>query len=163
MQTLPGVRFDNMLAELNKYGGSLIMATQSLDRLNEMSESGSMRETILANLGCLMVFQVNSSDATLMRNELDASAITEEDILRLPPHHCYGRANLESGAAFFSMEVLEPTPGDSRMRELIRHASAAYTTPSEELEAEHADFMAAKLDEYFLNDDASDYGQDTIR
>ena len=34
------------------------MATQSLDRLNEMSESGSMRETILANSGCLMVFQV---------------------------------------------------------------------------------------------------------
>ena len=163
MQTLPGVRFDNMLAELNKYGGSLIMATQSLDRLNEMSESGSMRETILANLGCLMVFQVNSSDATFMRNELDASAITEEDILRLPPHHCYGRANLESGAAFFSMEVLEPTQGDSRMRELIREASAAYTTPSEDLEAEHAQFMQAKINEYFLNDNASDYGQETVR
>ena len=163
MQTLPGVRFDNMLAELNKYGGSLVMATQSLDRLNEMSESGSMRETILANIGCLMVFQVNSSDATLMRNELDASAITEEDILRLPPHHCYGRANLESGAAFFSMEVLEPTPGDSRMRELIIQASAAYTTPSEDLAAEHADFMAAKIRDYFSKDDASDYGQETLR
>ena len=163
MQTLPGVRFDNMLAELNKYGGSLIMATQSLERLNEMSESVSMRETILANLGCLMVFQVNSSDATLMRNELDASAISEEDILRLPPHHCYGRANLESGAVFFSMEVLEPGPPEREMRELIRQASAAYTTPSEDLEAEHARYMDIKIDEYFLNGDASDYGQDSTR
>ena len=152
-----------MLAELNKYGGSLIMATQSLERLNEMSESVSMRETILANLGCLMVFQVNSSDATLMRNELDASAISEEDILRLPPHHCYGRANLESGAVFFSMEVLEPGPPEREMRELIRQASAAYTTPSEDLEAEHARYMDIKIDEYFLNGDASDYGQDSIR
>ena len=162
MQTLPGVRFDNMLDELNKYGGSLIMATQSLDRLNEMSESGSMRETILANLGCLMVFQVNSSDAMLMRNELDASAISEEDILRLPPHHCYGRANLESGAAFFSMEVLPPLPPlppQSRiMRELIRQASAAYTTPAEELEAEFARSMKTKIDQYFRDDDSSDYG-----
>ncbi len=138
MQTFPGVRYDNMLSELNKYGGSLIMATQSLDRLNEMGESNSMRETILANLGCLMVFQVNSTDATLLKHELKSDSISEEDILRLPPHHCYGRVNLDDRVEFFSMETLPPGPGDPTIRELVRQTSAHYTTPAAVLDTRQA-------------------------
>lgn len=159
MQTLAGVRFDDMLAELGKYGGSLIMATQSLERLNEMSESGSMRETILANLGCLLAFQVNATDAALLQGELDSASISEEDILRLPPHHCYGRANLDAGAAYFSMEVLPPSGVDDAIPALMREASTGYTTPAEKIDGEHARYMDDKFRQYFEKE-PSDYGQD---
>ncbi len=167
MQTFPGVRYDNMLAELNKYGGSLVMATQSLDRLNEMGESGSMRETILSNLGCLAAFQVNAADSTLLKNELDSTALKEEDIMRLPPHNCYGRVNLDSGVEFFSIEVLKPFDPDPVILRLVREASEMYTTPAEEVDAEHARSMDSKIFDIFASEHeeeeknpTSDYDQD---
>ena len=112
MQVFPGVPFDEMLSELRKFGGSLLMATQSLGRLNEMTDSGNMGETILANPGSLFSFQVNASDAELLHRELESDVIEENDIVELPPHHCYGRLTLESGNIHFSMEVLPPMPGN---------------------------------------------------
>ena len=84
MQTFPGVPFDEMLSELRKFGGSLLMATQSLGRLNEMTDSGNMGETILANPGSLFSFQVNASDAELLHLELESDVLEENDIVELP-------------------------------------------------------------------------------
>ena len=159
MQTLSGVRFDDMLAELGKFGGNLIMATQSLSRLSEMSESGAMLDSILSNLGCLLVFQVNAADADLLVRELDSASLTEDDILRLPPHHCYGRANLADGANYFSMETLPPGPGMADMLRLARQASEEYTTPSEVIDAQHARYMDDKFRQYFVDNRPADYGQ----
>ena len=56
MQSTPGVDYESMLSELGKYGASFILATQSLAKLDDLSPT--MRDTILANVGCLAVFQV---------------------------------------------------------------------------------------------------------
>ncbi len=149
MQVFPGVPFDEMLSELRKFGGSLLMATQSLGRLNEMTESGTMGETILANPGSLFSFQVNASDAELLHRELESDVIGENDIVELPPHHCYGRLTLESGNVHFSMEVLPPMPGNVGVAELIRMASDAYTRPTAEVDAENAAYTRGKYREYF--------------
>ncbi|MYC08006.1 MAG: ATP-binding protein [Chloroflexi bacterium] len=155
MQVFPGVPFDEMLSELRKFGGSLLMATQSLGRLNEMTESGNMGETILANPGSLFSFQVNASDAELLHRELESDVIEENDIVELPPHHCYGRLTLESGNIHFSMEVLPPMPGNRGIADLVRRASDAYTRPTADIDAENAEFMRGKYREYFgdLGDD----------
>ena len=159
MQTFPGVPFDEMLSELRKYGGSLLMATQSLDRLNEMTESGTMRDTILANLGSLVAFQVNATDARLLQRELRGDVLDEQDIMDLPPHHCYGRLTLGGGNAHFSMEVLPPLPGNKGIAELIRQASDAYTRRTADVDAEHGRFMEGKFREYFVDpDDTFDFG-----
>ena len=156
MQVFPGVPFDEMLSELRKFGGSLLMATQSLGRLNEMTESGNMGETILANPGSLFSFQVNASDAELLHKELESDVIEENDIVELPPHHCYGRLTLESGNIHFSMEVLPPMPGNTGIAELIRQASDAYTRPTAEVDAENAAYMQGKYREYFGDLDDGD-------
>ena len=153
MQTLQGVEYDDMLAELGKFGGSLIMATQSLDRLNEMTENRAMREAILANIGALVAFQVDASDAELLRQELRGDILDKQDILDLPPHNCYGKLTLESGNIHFSMELLRPLPGDPGLAELIRQASDAYTRPTVEVDAEHADFMQDRYGKYFDDPD----------
>ena len=150
MQVFPGVPFDEMLSELRKFGGSLLMATQSLDRLNEMNEkSETMRETILSNLGMLVSFQVNASDAELLQRELKSEVIEDRDIVDLPPHHCYGRLTLAGGNAHFSMELLRPLPGSAGIAGLVREASDAYTRPTADVDAENASYMEGKYREYF--------------
>ena len=61
MQSMPGVDYESMLSELGKFGASFILATQSLAKLDDLSPT--MRDTLLANVGCLAVFQVSGSDA----------------------------------------------------------------------------------------------------
>ena len=160
MQTFPGVPFDEMLSELRKYHGSLLMATQSLDRLNEMTESGTMRDTILANLGSLVAFQVNANDARLLQRELRGDVLDEQDIMDLPPHHCYGRLTLGSGNAHFSMELLPPLPGNKGISDLIRQGSDAYTRRTADVDAEHERFMEGRFKQYFVDpeDDTLDFG-----
>ena len=48
-----------MLSELGKFGASFILATQSLAKLDDLSPT--MRDTILANVGCLAVFRCRAA------------------------------------------------------------------------------------------------------
>ena len=52
MQSMPGVDYESLCsAELGKFGASFILATQSLAKLDDLSRT--MRDTLLANVGCL--------------------------------------------------------------------------------------------------------------
>ena len=115
MQSIPGVRYESMLSELGKFGGVLVLATQSLSKLDELSPT--MRDTLLSNVGCLCVFQVNAVDAERLLPELDGERLDEEDITGLPVHHCYGRLNAGGKRpAYFSMQLLPPCERHSRSR-----------------------------------------------
>ena len=92
MQSMPGVDYESMLSELGKFGASFILATQSLAKLDDLSRT--MRDTLLANVGCLAVFQVAGNDARTLVWELGKERVTEDDITSLPVHHCYVRATV---------------------------------------------------------------------
>ncbi len=51
-------------------------------------------DTLLANVGCLCVFQVAGNDARQLTLELDRDRVSVEDIVSLPVHHCYVRATV---------------------------------------------------------------------
>ena len=74
MQSMPGVDYESMLSELGKFGASFILATQSLAKLDDLSPT--MRDTILANVGCLAVFQVAGSDARQLVWELGKERVS---------------------------------------------------------------------------------------
>ena len=132
MQTMPGVDYESMLSELGKFGASFILATQSLAKLDDLSRT--MRDTLLANVGCLAVFQVAGSDARHLVWELGKDRVTEEDIVSLPVHHCYVRATVETERMdAFSMEVRKPEGGDRDGADRIRKASSAYTVSAQQL------------------------------
>ena len=131
MQT-PGVDYESMLSELGKFGASFILATQSLAKLDDLSRT--MRDTLLANVGCLAVFQVAGSDARHLVWELGKDRVTEEDIVSLPVHHCYVRATVGTERMdAFSMEVRKPEGGDRDRADRIRRASSAYTVSAQQL------------------------------
>ena len=131
MQSMPGVDYESMLSELGKFGASFVLATQSLAKLDDLSPT--MRDTILANVGCLAVFQVAASDARHLVWELGKERVTEDDVTSLPVHQCYVRATVGTERMpAFSMTVRKPDPGNPYTAELIRRIAAEYTPASED-------------------------------
>ena len=129
MQSMPGVDYESMLSELGKFGASFILATQSLAKLDDLSPT--MRDTILANVGCLAVFQVAGSDARQLVWELGKERVSEDDITSLDVHHCYVRATVgKERMPAFSMMVRKPEDGDAAVANRIRAAASAYTLPA---------------------------------
>ena len=87
-----------------------------------------MRDTLLANVGCLAVFQVAGNDARTLVWELGKDGVSEDDIVSLPVHHCYVRATVGTERMpAFSMMVGKPDDGDADTASRIREAAAAYT------------------------------------
>ncbi len=132
MQSMPGVDYESMLSELGKFGASFILATQSLAKLDDLSRT--MRDTLLANVGCLAVFQVAGSDARHLVWELGKDRVTEEDIVSLPVHNCYVRATVGTERMpAFSMEVRKPEKGDSAVAARVRAATSEYTLSAQQI------------------------------
>ena len=129
MQSMPGVDYESMLSELGKFGASFILATQSLAKLEDLSPT--MRDTILANVGCLAVFQVAGNDARQLVWELGRDRVSEEDIVSQDVHHCYVRATVgKERMPAFSMMVRKPEDGDAAIADRIRAGTTAYTLPA---------------------------------
>ena len=138
MQSMPGVDYESMLSELGKYGASFILATQSLAKLDDLSRT--MQDTILANVGCLAVFQVSGSDARRLVWELGKDRVSEDDITSLPVHHCYVRATVGADRLpAYSMMVKKPEPGDLQVAARIRAEAGDYTTRAGEIAAGNAE------------------------
>ncbi len=132
MQSMPGVDYESMLSELGKFGASFVLATQSLAKLDDLSRT--MRDTILANVGCLAVFQVAGNDARQLVWELGKERVTEDDITSLPVHQCYVRATVGTDRMdAFSMKVARPEPGDPGTAERIVAEAESYLTPARDL------------------------------
>ena len=146
MQTMPGVDYESMLSELGKFGAGFILATQSLAKLADLSPT--MQDTVLANVGCLAVFQVAGADARRLVWELGTDRVTEDDITSLPVHHCYVRATVGAERMpAFSMAVRRPEPGDAGTAAYIRAATSGYTLSSEALAAARVE-MDRKAEDY---------------
>ena len=132
------VDYESMLSELGKFGASFVLATQSLAKLDDLSRT--MRDTLLANVGCLAVFQVSGSDARHLVWELGKERVTEDDITSLPVHHCYVRATVgKERMPAFSMMVRKPEDGDPETAARIREAATAYTVSARQADYADAD------------------------
>ena len=132
MQTMPGVDYESMLSELGKFGANFILATQSLAKLEDLSRT--MRDTVLANVGCLAAFQMAGADARQLVWELGKERVSEDDVTSLDVHQCYVRATVGTQRMdAFSMRVLPPEPGNPDVARRIRDLALGYLTPVEEV------------------------------
>ena len=146
MQAMPGVDYESMLGELGKFGASLFLATQGLDKLDDLSPT--LRGTLLSNVGCLAVFQVAAEDARLLAWELGKDRISEDDIISQRVHHCYVRATVgEERLPAFSMDVRAPERGRPEVAARVQAGTVDYTSSPEEMAAREAE--AERLVEQF--------------
>ena len=138
---MPGVDYESMLSELGKFGANFVLATQSLAKLDDLSPT--MRDTVLANIGCLAVLQVAGTDARQLVWELDRERVSKEDIVSLPVHHAYVRATVGTERTpAFSMEVLKPEAGNPATAGRIRSESASYLLSEEEIAAQRGALLS---------------------
>ena len=141
MQSMPGVDYESMLSELGKFGASFVLATQSLAKLDDLSRT--MRDTLLANVGCLAVFQVSGSDARHLVWELGKERVSEDDITSLPVHQCYVRATVGTERMdAFSMKVARPEEGDADTADRIVAEAESYLTAAKDMAERDAGLQA---------------------
>ena len=142
MQSMPGVDYESMLSELGKFGASFVLATQSLSKLDDLSPT--MRDTVLANVGCLAVFQVAAQDAQKLVWELDRDRLSEEDLASQRVHNCYVRATVgKERFPTYSMSVRPPEDVEADTAARIRAGVHRYTVDAREIADREA--QAARL------------------
>ena len=133
MQTIPGVNYLGMLSEIAKFGGNMVLATQSLATLNTLTPG--MGDALMTNLGCLAVFQCNANEARQIAMELGTDEVTSDDVAALPAYNAYMRFMTNGHRCpTFSFRLKEPTVDTHEIVDLIRRNSRAYTRPTDEVE-----------------------------
>jgi hypothetical protein len=126
--TIPGADYEAILAELNKFGANLVLATQSLERLvaNGAADGSGrgLRATVFANLDGLFAFNCSAEDATYLVPEL-GGALDEQDLVELGEYECYVRLT-SAGRRLpsFSVKLDPPLPSNSELRAHLAAASA---------------------------------------
>ncbi|HZU12201.1 MAG TPA: hypothetical protein VFB58_05115 [Chloroflexota bacterium] len=115
--TMPGADYESILAELSKYGANLVLATQSLARLETLDreQSRSLRSMVFANLDGLFAFHTSAEDARYLVPEL-GQEIDEQDLVALGEHQCYVKLSV-AGERMPTFSVrLDPPPGGDAMQ-----------------------------------------------
>ncbi len=130
-QSLGGVDYQTMLAELRKWGGACCLATQSFAYLHEMNPA--LLPTVLANVKQKIIFRMSAKDASIIYQELD---VEQEDIVHLDPHTCYiSLPYADRQQPTFSLHLQVPVAGNPQVADEIRERSRQmYTRPVQEID-----------------------------
>jgi hypothetical protein len=112
--TVPGADYEQVLGELAKYGANVMLASQTLsrlDRLTDAQRTRNLRASVFSNLDGLFAFHTSAEDARYLAEEL-GGAMDAQDLLELGYYQCYARvtdANTGERLPAFSVQ-LEPPP-----------------------------------------------------
>lgn len=106
-QTITGANWEGMLAEIRKYGASLMLATQSLERLD--TPERKLKAGILGNVGVMVGYNMSAADAHILAAEMDDERVLPRTFVNLDPHHCCVRITSDRTCyPAFSMKTLPP-------------------------------------------------------
>ena len=121
---VPAANYEAFLAELAKYGASLVLATQSLGALDEVDPGRGLRHAVFANVDHLFAFNCSAEDAALLAPEL-GSPLQPADLVELGDHQCYARLSYRGERLpAFHLRLDAPTEGDPAVRETLAACSA---------------------------------------
>lgn len=138
--TIPSANYEELLSELAKNGAAVVLATQSLARLDTLDPERrrGLRATVFANLDGLFAFHVSAEDAAYLAAEL-GGGLDEQDLLELGDYQCYARlwSDARGGERLPTFLVrLDPPPrADAALARRLAAASAErYGRPIEAVE-----------------------------
>jgi hypothetical protein len=112
--TLPGADYEQVFGELAKYGANMVLATQTLSRLDRLTDAQRMRDlraAVFSNLDGLFAFHTSAEDAAYLAEELGGE-LDAQDLLELGHFQCYARlTDARSGERLPTFSVqLDPPP-----------------------------------------------------
>ncbi len=113
--------FAAAFSELRKYGLGLVVATQFLEQLDEVTQAA-----LFGNVGTIIAFQLGQRDGQVLAEQLNGQ-VTAADLMQLPKYRAYMRMLVDGVPTRpFSLATLPPRPADPRMQspQRVRQASA---------------------------------------
>ena len=147
-QTVTGADWEGLLAEGRKYGCVLMLATQSVARLD--TPERKLKAGLLGNTGVIVAYQMSAEDSRIIAPEMDIERVQERDLGNLDPHHCIVRINSEKRCfPAFTMQTLPPpdeTHGTQAAVDAILKASERYTVDFAEALKEMNDELTRRLE-----------------
>jgi hypothetical protein len=134
---MPGADYESLLSELAKYGANLVLATQSLARLDALDrEHGrGLRPVLFSNLDGLFAFHTSAEDARYLVREL-AGGLEEDDLCELGEHRCYAKLSARGERLpVFSVRLDPPPATDPAVADaLAAESGARHGRPTEDVE-----------------------------
>jgi hypothetical protein len=127
--TIPGADYEQVFGELAKFGANMMLATQTLarlDRLTEADRTRDLRAAVFSNLDGLFAFHTSAEDAEYLAEEL-GGGLDKQDVLELGHYQCYARlTDVRTGERLpaFNVRLDMPPAGDQLVAEQLANASA---------------------------------------
>jgi hypothetical protein len=127
--TIPGADYEQVFGELAKYGANMILATQTLARLDGMREADrtrDLRAAVFSNLDGLFAFHTSAEDAEYLAEEL-GGGLNKQDILELGYYQTYARVtDVRTGERLpaFSVRLEAPPTSDPALADRLAMVSA---------------------------------------
>ena len=127
--TIPGADYEQVFGELAKYGANMILATQTLARLDRMTEGDrtrDLRAAVFSNLDGLFAFHTSAEDADYLAEEL-GGGLDKQDLLELGHYQCYARVtDVRTGERLpaFTLRLDAPPAGDDTLAAQLAEQSA---------------------------------------
>src|SRR5437660_10605832 len=113
---LPAADYEAFLAELAKYGASLVLATQSLGAIDDVDPGRGLRHAVFANVDNLFAFNCSAEDARVLAPEL-GGRVDAVDLVELGEHQCYARlSHCGERLPAFLLRLDPPPEGDPAAR-----------------------------------------------
>jgi hypothetical protein len=127
--TIPGADYEQVFGELAKYGANMMLATQTLarlDRLTEADRTRDLRAAVFSNLDGLFAFHTSAEDAEYLAEEL-GGGLNKQDVLELGHYQCYARiTDVPTGERLpaFTVRLEAPPVSDARIAAQLALESA---------------------------------------
>ncbi len=133
-QTFTGVAWEDLIQQMRKYGGRMILGTQSMASLRK--QNPEIPEIILSGVYSLFAFTMNGEDAAyISTKELsgEKGGPTADTLLSLEPHKAYVRLERQAGGLSrpFYFESEPPPEFDQLLADHICGLRASYSLPYE--------------------------------
>ena len=125
----PGADYEQVLGELAKYGANVMLATQTLsrlDRLTDAQRTRNLRASVFSNLDGLFAFHTSAEDAAYLAEEL-GGGLDAQDLLELGHYQTYARlTDVRTGERLptFSVQLDPPPAGDDHLAIRLARLSA---------------------------------------
>jgi len=146
--TIPGADYEQICGELAKYGANLVLATQTLSRLDTLTTAQQVRDlraAVFSNLDGLFAFHTSAEDARYLAPEL-GGGLDEQDLLELGHYQCYARvSDMRTGERLPAFTVQldpPPTPDNALAAELARISAERYGRDALEVELDRQAALA---------------------
>jgi hypothetical protein len=131
-QTFTGVAWEDLVQQMRKYGGRMVLGTQSMASLRK--QNPEIPEIILSGVYSLFAFTMNGDDAEyISKKEFsgEKGGPTPDTLISLEPHKAYVRLERESGGLSrpFYFESESPPPYDDLLAGRVKNLRANYSFP----------------------------------